>query len=110
MGMTINFNNVRKQALYAYDDIAKMLLASIVKQDDQYAVVPGTLHGQTMNIKGFVLIDAEDLQKRMNDLRFTLSAIGMTYEEGNPDFKDVYGEIFPGDGMLTVFDIDTDGE
>lgn len=105
--MTINFNNVRKQALYAFDDLVKELNNAIVK-NDQWAKVPGCLHDQELNIKGFVLINADDIEKRISDLRQCLVSIALTYEVDNIDFKDVYSEVFPEPESLARFNDEDD--
>lgn len=93
--MKVNFNNVRKQAVYAYEGLVEKLNSSIIKTDDQYAKPNGVWHGQDVNLKGYVLIDADDLQKQLDSLRSMIGAIAMTYTEGDEDFKDVYQEIYP---------------
>lgn len=92
--MKVNFNNVRKQAIYRYDSLVEKLNKAILK-DDQWAKPNDVYHGQEMNIKGYVLIDAEDLQKDLDDLRMLIGTIACTYEEGNEDFANVYDEVFP---------------
>lgn len=72
--MRVNFNNARKQALYAYARVCAKLNAS---QDGE-----GEIH-----------IEVEDLQKDMDDLRQCLFGIACVYEEGNDDFKDVSEEV-----------------
>jgi hypothetical protein len=91
--MTVNFNNVRKQAIYAYDRLTQKLNDAIIKNDEQYAE-PNDFD-RSVNLKGFVLIDAEDIQKDMESLRQMIGTIAMSYEEGDEEFKDVYSEIFP---------------
>lgn len=83
--MRVNFNNVRKQAMLAYERLCAKLEESIDQEDN-------TIH-----------IDPEDIYKEMNDLRMMIGIIAMTYEDGNEDFKDVYEEEYPEPKAMTVF-------
>lgn len=74
-GMSIDFNNVRRQAMVAYDKLCH------------------NLNSETRG--GTVEIDVRDIQEHMDDLRTLIGAIAMTYEDGNNDFKDVYSERYP---------------
>lgn len=74
--MEIDFNNVRRQACIAYDELVNELNAA--KEHE-----------------GYMLIDPNDIQERLDDLRGTIGAIAMSYEEGDPDVKDVYHELYP---------------
>lgn len=89
--MTVNYNNLRKQAIYAYDSLVEKLNNSIIKKT-QHAEPNDEGH---TNIKGYVLINANDIQKDMDNLRRMIGAIAMTSVEGEEDFKDVYQEVFP---------------
>lgn len=95
--MKIDFNNVRKQACYAYDRLCDKLNYSILTNSQEYVKPNGFNH--ITNIDGFVLIDAEYIKKEMDDLRQLIGTIAFTYEEDNPDFIDVY----PTDKSLTIF-------
>lgn len=77
-GMSVNFNNLRKQAVYSYDRLVDKLNESISEDD----------WGRKM-----VQIDPEDIQEDLDDLRRLILSIAMVYEDGNPDFKDVSEEI-----------------
>lgn len=92
--MEVDFNNVRKQAVYALEDLTEKLNNAIIKRDDQYAVPNNSYNDNTKNLKGYVVIDADSLQRCMDQLRRTIGAIAMTYEPGDEKFKDVYGEIY----------------
>lgn len=75
MGMTINFNNVRRNACRAHDRLVKLLNASI---DD-----------------GQVIIDVDLLEDVLNDLRMSIGAIAGSSVDGDEDFKDVFEEMYP---------------
>lgn len=92
--MKINFNNVRKQAIYAYEKLVNELNSAIIK-NDQWAKPNDVYHDKQINIKGYVLVDAEAIQKCIDTLRITIGTIGMAFEEENEDFRDVYQEIYP---------------
>lgn len=71
--MNVNFNNLRKQALYSYDALTKVLNENI---ED-----------------GSIRIDVEDIRKEMDDLRMQLFGIACTYIDGDDDFKDISEEV-----------------
>ena len=75
--MKVNFNNLRKQAIYSHDRLVQKL--------------------NSANENGTITIDAETIQREMDDLRSMIGSIAMTYEDNNEDFKDVYSEVFPED-------------
>jgi len=56
-------------------------------------------HEQDIPLTGYVLIDSEDIQKDMDTLRQMIGTIGMTYQTGDGDFKDVYEELYPVEGQ-----------
>lgn len=76
--MTVNFNNLRKQAIYSCDSLTEKLNDAIIRNDENYATPNG--HGYDVNLKGYVLIDAEEIQKYMDGLRRMIGGIAMTYE------------------------------
>ena len=102
--MKVNYNNVRKQAIYAHDKLVEKLNNSIVK-DKQYADVDG----EHCCIKGFVLIDANDIQGDIDTIRKMIGVIAMTSIEGDEEFKDVYEEVFPNeDQRMKLFNQEED--
>jgi len=88
--MNVNYNNVRKQSVLAHDKLVKKLNESIVK-DNQYA----DIDGEHCSIKGFVLIDAKDIQEQMDTLRKMIGIMAATSIDGEDSFKDIYAEMFP---------------
>lgn len=107
--MEINFNSVRKQALQAYEKLAYRLNEGVITNDEQYAQPNDATHGM-VNLKGYVLVDANDIRDTMSDLRMMLCAIASTYEPGDDDFKDVYSEVYPeGSGKrMTSFNVEVE--
>lgn len=92
-GMKVDFNNLRKQALFNFDRLTEKLNYAIIKTDDEFAKPNGCDYD--LNLKGYVLIDAEDIQNQMESLRSLIGSIAMTYTEGDEDFSDVYEEAYP---------------
>lgn len=95
--MKVNFNNLRKQSVYAYEKLVNELNSAIIK-DDQWARPNDVRHGQDINIKGYVLVDSEMIQKHLDSLRTMIGAIAATSMEDEEEFKDVYQEIYPKEG------------
>ena len=110
--MNVNFNNIRKQAIYACERLTEKLNDAIIKEEGQYALPNSFLHDRQIDIKGYVLIDAEEIQKDMDGLRSMVGAIAMVYDENNKDFTDVYAEVFPKEDtrMKTFNDPDDEEE
>ena len=78
--MKVNFNNLRKQALYSYHRlVVKLNEAKTEREEDGYD-------------DGNLLIDPDYIQKEMDELRSQLFGIACTYVEGNEEFKDVSEE------------------
>jgi len=96
--MNVDFNNLRKQLAYSCDDLIKKLNGAILK-DSQYAVPNDVYHKQEIDIKGYVLIDAEDIQKIIDNLRSQVACICYTYRKDDEDFKDVFGEVEQNGGL-----------
>lgn len=97
--MKVNFNGVRKSALRNCDELTTLLNEAIIRTDDEYASPNGYEH--SINLNGFVLIEADALQSVMDNLRMLIGTIGMTYEEDNEDFKDVFEPMYPeNEGMV----------
>lgn len=93
--MNVNFNNVRKRALYLHDDLVKKLNRAIIRHDESWAKPNDVRHGQDVNLKGYVVIDADDIQETLNDLRMMIGTIASCYEPDDDAFKDVFSEVYP---------------
>jgi len=91
--MTINFNNLRKQALYAYDSLTEKLNCSFLKEQEH--VYEKDEDGKERCINGDMLLNRSDIQKDMDDLRSLLGTIASVYEQNDENFKDVYSEVYP---------------
>ena len=89
--MKINFNNVRKQAMFSYDRLCERLNSHIRKEGQETLWLDdfGRIE------KGTIVIDAESLQNEMENLRSLIGSIACTFEPENEDFKDVYEEAYP---------------
>jgi hypothetical protein len=84
VGMNINFNNVRKQALFNYISLVEKLNNSLRKD-----YLEELSSYKSKNVK----IEAQDIEKDLENLRFDLIAICCTYDQENEDFKDLTEEI-----------------
>lgn len=89
--MNVNFNNSRKPAIFRYDSLCKALNEARLKEGGGYVEGFGHLS------KGDIVISPDDIQEQMDDLRSLIGTIAMCYEEGNPEMKDMYSEVFPED-------------
>lgn len=76
----INFNNVRKQAVFAYGRLVKEL---------NFAT----------NERGEIELHADQIREHLSDLRGMLGAIAYTYIPDDPEFKDLADEI----GEMPIF-------
>jgi hypothetical protein len=99
--MNVDFNNLRKQALLSYDSLVEKLNRAILKES-QYAQPNDVHHGQDIDIKGFVLIDAESIQKDLDSLRSLLASIALTYDPSDDNFREVYTEVYPGEDEIMM--------
>ena len=90
--MKVNFNNLRKKAVLTLQDLTKDLNRGIIKET-QYAKPNDVTHGQKFDIKGYVLVDAESIEKKMNSIIGLVNSIAGVHEEGNEDFKDLSDEL-----------------
>ena len=90
--MTVNFNNLRKQAFFQLQELSKQLEMSIITQS-QYAKPNDVHHNQDIDIKNYCLIDSEDIEDKLNPLLSLMSSICSTFEPGNNEFKDLSDEI-----------------
>lgn len=100
--MDVDFNNARKQAIADYERLAKRLNAHIEKDS-------------TWHDGPHVIIPVRELDKVMEDLRQSIGLIAMVHDGDNPEFKDVFSEVFPEDKYkhgpcMTVFNPEEDGE
>lgn len=80
--MQVDFNNLRRQACIAYDNLCEKLNRGI---DDE----------------GVVNIRAGYIQDEMDKLRQLVAFIAMVYEENDSEKVNVYAELYPkGQKML----------
>lgn len=83
--ITVNFNNIRKQALYRYDGLVEKLNDSVDKD-------------------GKISIYTEEIQEEMDDLRMLIGTIACCSYENDDEFKDVFSEVYPNNGdCMKVF-------
>jgi len=106
--MNVDFNNLRKQAAYSLNSLTKKLNGAILKES-QYAKPNDVWHDKEIDIKGYVLIDADDIQRTMDNLRGQIASICFTYQKDDEDFKDVFEEVEQ-NGGLAWFNEETENE
>ena len=94
--MEVNFNNLRKKACYAYDRLANKLNNAIKEYEKEYSE------------NGRLMIDCDDIQSEMDDLKQLIGTLAMCYNDDDPDLKDVFEEIYPGDKNMVDFNPDDD--
>lgn len=86
--MKVDFNNLRAQTAYRLDDLITKLNSSIQ---------PETIHHSPSHSDGWVagnlLIDAEDIQETLDDLRRLVLTINSVFDPDNDDFKDMSEHI-----------------
>ena len=74
--MNVDMNNLRKQAIYSYARLCKTLNAH---------------KGKMLNVS--IIVDIDDIQADMDDLRQCLVALACCYNEGDDDFREVIDEV-----------------
>ena len=94
--MEVNFNNLRKMTCYAYDRLASKLNIAIKEYEKEYSE------------KGTLMIDCDEIQREMDDLKQLIGSIAMCYNENDPDMKDVFEEIYPDEKTMVDFNPDAD--
>lgn len=94
--MKVNFNNLRKRACFAYDRLAIKLNDAIKEYESEYSE------------GGKLIIDCDEIQREMDELKQLIGGIAMCYNEDDPDMKDVFEEIYPDDKVMVDFNPDSD--
>ena len=94
--MEVNFNNLRKKACYAYDRLANKLNNAIKEYEKEYSE------------NGRLMIDCDDIQSEMDDLKQLIGTLAMCYNDDDPDLKDVFEEIYLGNKNMVDFNPDDD--
>ncbi len=82
--MKLDFDNLRLQALNNYEALVEKLNDAVIKEDD-YA----DLKGRFVNIKGKIIIDADDIREELADLRMQLVAFACCEMKGTTPEDDV---------------------
>lgn len=116
--MEVDFNNLRKKAVYAYERLAKTLNASIRTEGDGEFLAPNyNVNNKTPNYWPHVAVRTADIQEAMDDLRGLIGTIAMLHDDEDADVRNVFDEIFPPDHetptegpSMTVFNPEEDGE
>lgn len=53
--------------------------------------------------KGTLVIDCNEIQREMDDLKGLIGSIAMCYDENYPDMKDIFEEIYSDDKTMVDF-------
>lgn len=81
--MQVDFNNLRRQAVYACERLIDKLNGEIKVDEDT---------GRKR-----IEIDADDIEEYVNELRDYIGSIAMCYDNENPEMRNVFEELFPED-------------
>ncbi|MDR1348283.1 MAG: hypothetical protein LBJ63_07680 [Prevotellaceae bacterium] len=94
--MTVNLNNMRKQAAYSLDKVIKTLNDGIM-QGKEFSLT--TIEDKDKWFEGNLLVSTDALESDIEQLRACIWTMLCMYEENNPDFKDLSDEIFENGGI-----------
>ena len=90
--MEVDFNNLRKKAVIQANELSRQLSDAILKSN-QWANPNDMGPGIEVDIKGYVLIDADDIRHSINSLLASVNLIACAYEEGNENLKCLHDEL-----------------
>lgn len=76
--MTVNYNNLRKQALYSYSRLVDTLNNNLEEAQKE-----------SCEEEWFYMLRVDDIQKDMDDLRSLLCTIACVYEPDDEEFADL---------------------
>lgn len=95
--MKVDFNNLRLQTAYSLDRVIKTLNAGIMPASDWSShKMPD---GKYKEWNGNVLVDADDLQKSIDELRQNIGVLLCCYEPDNPDYRMLRDEVEQSGGI-----------
>lgn len=95
--MEIDFNNLRLQTAYALDRVIKTLNAGIMPSDDWSSHTMED--GKIKSWSGDVLVNSEDLQKSIDELRQNIGILLCCFEPDNPEYRMLYDEVKESGGI-----------
>jgi hypothetical protein len=104
--MDVNINNLRKQAAYSLDKVIKTLNNGILPEK---TFSSHDVDGKSKQFEGDVLINKNDIQKNIDELRSNIWVLLCVYDDKDPDFKCVYEEV-ENSGGIARFNEDIDEE
>lgn len=105
--MKVNFNNLRLRTLKAHDRLVGILNGAIVPED-QMITVEQPDNAPSHFLHGGVVLDVNDIEEVLNDLRQYIGSIASVYQEGDPEFKDVFSEHYPEGKSMAIFNPEPD--
>jgi hypothetical protein len=102
--MRINFNNLRKQTAYSLDRVIKTLNDGILPEKEFATFLDKNEKWKTY--EGDVLVNKDDLQRHIDELRSNVWAMLCVFDENNPEFQCVYEEVENSGGLARFNDDD----
>ncbi len=99
--MEVDFNNLRRKALHAYDSLVRKLNCRITDDDTTVAI---DSDGRTVYKNWPVLVVEMDyIQEELDDLRDYIGGIAMVYQKDDPKFANVFEEVYPKGKQMEMF-------
>ena len=113
--MEVDFNNLRRKALHAYDSLVRKLNARITSQDTTVVLTDEQAEKTTYKNWPVLVVEMEDIQEELDDLRDYIGGIAMVYQKDDPKFANVFEEVYPKGKQMAPFnqeleEIDDDNE
>jgi len=93
--MKVDFNNLRLQTAFLLDNVIKTLNNGKLPEENHAHVL---LDDNTHKI-GNILVDYEDLDDDINELRMAVITLICCYEEGNDECANMYDELEKNGGL-----------
>lgn len=103
--MEVNLNNLRKQTAYSLDRVIKILNDGILPEKE-FATFLDNETGKWKTYEGDILINKEDLQRHIDELRSQVWLMLCVYDEKNPNFQTVFEEVENSGGLARFNDED----
>lgn len=103
--MKVDFDGLRKQTAFAMDDLIKELNAGLMPDRDySMHTDPDNPEGKLKEWKGNVLIDSEDIQKVIDELRHNIVILCCCYKPGEDGYSEVWTEVEKSGGIARFND------
>ena len=89
--MKVDFNNLRKQSVYSLNRLIKTLNNSIYEVNGYIET-----KNDSITCDKAIVLDPEELSDKIEELSTYIGLIAACFEEGNPNYQDVYSDILGG--------------